>query len=87
MKIFKIIICLILFTSCKLSTAQKIAYLVSYDSAGIIVAKKCYKIEHVEKIMNEKFQKFKTDGVFFDLYVEKKRIAKNGKLKRIKHGK
>ncbi len=66
------------------SMAQEMAYLVSYDSAGVIIAKKCYKIEEVEKIMNEKFQKFKTDGVFFDLYVEKKRIAKNGKLKRIK---
>lgn len=72
---------------CISSMAQEMAYLVSYDSAGVIIAKKCYKIEEVEKIMNEKFQKFKTDGVFFDLYVEKKRIAKNGKLKRIKHGK
>lgn len=77
----------ILFMLCISSMAQEMAYLVSYDSAGVIIAKKCYKIEEVEKIMNEKFQKFKTDGVFFDLYVEKKRIAKNGKLKRIKHGK
>ena len=76
-----------LFMLCISSMAQEMAYLVSYDSAGVIIAKKCYKIEEVEKIMNEKFQKFKTDGVFFDLYVEKKRIAKNGKLKRIKHGK
>lgn len=63
---------------------QEIAYVVSYDSAGIIVCKKCHKIETVEKLLNEKFQQFKTNGVFMDIYIEKKRVTKNGKLKRIK---
>jgi hypothetical protein len=65
-------------------TEPNIAYVVSYDSAGIIVSKKCHKIETVEKLLLDKFEKFKSNGVFMDIYIEKKRVTKSGKLKRIK---
>ena len=72
-----------LFMLCISSMAQEV-YLISYDSAGIIINRKYFSLEQVEKVMNEKFQKFKNEEVYFNFYIEKKRVNKNGKIRRIK---
>ena len=81
--IFLVITLFMLYIS---SMAQEM-YLVSYDSAGIIINRNYSSLEQVEKVMNEKFLKFKTDEVYFNFYCEKKRINKNGKIRRVRnHG-
>ena len=80
------ILILLFFTMKKVQGQDtKIAYLVSYDSIGTLVVKPYYNIDSVKFVINKNFDLFKTNGVYFDVYVEKKRVAKNGKLKRLKY--
>ena len=64
---------------------QETAYLVSYDSSGVLVAKKVYSIEAVEVLMKKNLTRLKEGKeVYMNFYAEKKRVTKSGKLKRIR---